>query len=154
MALTGGDEIQIHLENDNHNDDHNDDTGNDQDTTGTAAATGSAAGGSGTTSFNLRVEQNKIPGFFGSKSKDTISAADFYLPTGGSCQNKQVLKPTTTLPTHSGIRLENGSLQWSTGTMMSTINHCGQISRKSSNKNMLNLFKAVLTPELRSVVAQ
>jgi hypothetical protein len=77
MALTGGDEIQIHQENDNHNDDHNDDTGNDQDTTGTAAAMGSAAGGSGTTNFNLRVEQNKIPGFFGSKSKDTISAADF-----------------------------------------------------------------------------
>jgi hypothetical protein len=27
--------------------------------------------------FNLRVEQNKIPEFFGSKSKDTISATDF-----------------------------------------------------------------------------
>jgi hypothetical protein len=31
----------------------------------------------GPTSFNLRVEQNKIPEFFSSKSKDTISAADF-----------------------------------------------------------------------------
>ncbi len=79
MALTGGDDIQIHQENDNHNDDHNDNTGNDQDTTGTgtAAAMGGAAGSSGTTNFSLRVEQNKIPEFFGSKSKDTISAVDF-----------------------------------------------------------------------------
>jgi hypothetical protein len=77
MALTRGDDIQIHTENDDHNDDHNDNTGNDQDTTRTAAATGGVAGGSGTTNFNLRVEQNKIPEFFGSKSKDTISGADF-----------------------------------------------------------------------------
>jgi hypothetical protein len=35
------------------------------------------------TNFNLRVEQNKILEFFGSKSKDTISAAD--LTTGGPC---------------------------------------------------------------------
>ena len=79
MALTGGDEIQIHPENDDHNDDHNDNNDNDQDTSGTAAATGGAAGGQGTNNFNLRVEQNKIPEFFGSKSKDTISAPDFIL---------------------------------------------------------------------------
>ncbi len=42
MALTRGDEIQIHQENNDHNDDHQDNTGNDQDTTGTAAATGVA----------------------------------------------------------------------------------------------------------------
>ncbi len=77
MALTRGDDIQIHTENDDHNNDHNDNTGNDQDTTRTAATTGSVTGGSGTTNFNLRVEQNKIPEFFGSKSKDTISAMDF-----------------------------------------------------------------------------
>ncbi len=77
MALTGGDKILIHQENDDHNDNHNDNTGYDQDTTGTAAATGSVAGGSGTTNFNLTVEQNKIPEFFGSKSKVTILAADF-----------------------------------------------------------------------------
>jgi hypothetical protein len=77
MALSRGNNIQIHTENDDHNDDHNDNTGNDQDTTRTAAATGGVAGGSGTTNFNLRVEQNKIPEFFGSKSKDTISAVDF-----------------------------------------------------------------------------
>jgi hypothetical protein len=76
MALVGGDNIQIHTENDDHNDDHNDNIGSNQDTTGTATATG-AAGGWGTTNFNLRVEQNKILEFFSSKSKDTISAADF-----------------------------------------------------------------------------
>ena len=43
----------------------------------TGGAAGGAAGGAGPTSFNLRVEQNKIPEFFGTKSKDTISAADF-----------------------------------------------------------------------------
>jgi len=36
-----------------------------------------AGGANGPTNFNLRVEQNKIPEFFGAKSKDTISAADF-----------------------------------------------------------------------------
>jgi hypothetical protein len=84
MAFTGGDDIQIEQENDDHYNDNNDNTGNDhandqQDTTGAAAATGTGgtAGGPGTTNFNLRVEQNKIPEFFGSKSKDTISAADF-----------------------------------------------------------------------------
>jgi hypothetical protein len=34
-----------------------------------------AAGG--VTNFNLRVEQNKIPEFFGKKGKDTLSATDF-----------------------------------------------------------------------------
>ena len=33
-------------------------------------------GGMGTINFNLRVKQNKIPEFFGSKRMDTISAAD------------------------------------------------------------------------------
>jgi len=85
MALVGGGDIQVHQDNDNH-DDGNVTTGNvgnignatdqDGDATGTAAATG-PAGGTGTTNFNLRVEQNKIPKFFGTKSKDTISAADF-----------------------------------------------------------------------------
>jgi hypothetical protein len=138
MALTRGDDIQIHQDNDNHNDDHNDDTtGKDQDTTGTAAATGGTAGSSRTTNFNLRVEQNKIPEFFGSKSKDTISAADFFWglrtllkQTGG-----QTLKTTTTLPTNSGTRLKNGSHQWSTRTTMSMINLCGQTSKRFSSKN-------------------
>ncbi len=80
MAFTGGDDIQIERAKEDHNDDNNDSNDHDndqQDTTGMAAATGSAAGGQGMTNFNLRVEQNKIPEFFGSKSKDTISAADF-----------------------------------------------------------------------------
>jgi hypothetical protein len=79
MALTGGDKIQIHQERDDHDDDHHDNTGDDTVGSGTAAAPGGAAGGSGTTNFNLWVEQNKIPEFFGSKSKDTISAPDFIL---------------------------------------------------------------------------
>jgi hypothetical protein len=37
-----------------------------------------AAGGTGTTNFNLRVEQNKTPEFFSTKSKDTISAAELH----------------------------------------------------------------------------
>jgi len=80
MALVRGDDIPSHQDNDDHNDGSNDAgiAGNnqDQDTAGTAAATG-AAGGTGTTNFNLRFEQNKILEFFGSKSKDTILAADF-----------------------------------------------------------------------------
>ncbi len=80
MALVGGDDIQIHTDNHDHNDgnDNTDNTGNDQDQNAArmAAATG-VAGGTGTTNFNLRVEQNKIPEFFVSKSKDTILAADF-----------------------------------------------------------------------------
>jgi hypothetical protein len=80
MALVGGDDIQIHTDNDDHNNgnDNTDNTGNDQDqnAAGTASATG-GAGGKGTKNFNLRVELNKIPEFLGSKSKDTISAADF-----------------------------------------------------------------------------
>jgi len=82
MATTEGQD-QITVEADLHGDNHhdgNDDTGND-DGTGTTrtaqATTGGGAGGAGTTSFNLRVKQNKIPKFFGTKSKDTISAADF-----------------------------------------------------------------------------
>ncbi len=79
---------QINIEADIHWDDHDDDliddgndNGNDHNTTGTARVTGraagAAAGGAGPTSFNLRVEQNKIPEFFCTKSKDTISPADF-----------------------------------------------------------------------------
>jgi hypothetical protein len=83
MTTTGGDDINLAPEND-HDDDNIDDTnvdldGHDDDTgntTGTAT-TGAALGGNGPTNFNLRVEQNKIPEFFGAKSKDTISAADF-----------------------------------------------------------------------------
>jgi hypothetical protein len=81
MTATGGDNINLAPENDRDDDNvdntninldgHDNDTG---DTTGRATATG---GGNGPTNFNLRVEQNKIPEFFGAKSKDTISAADF-----------------------------------------------------------------------------
>jgi hypothetical protein len=80
MTTTGGDNINIAQDQDHDNDDHNIDLdGNDDDTgdaTGTAT-TGGAPGGNGPTNFNLRVEQNKIPEFFGAKSKDTISTADF-----------------------------------------------------------------------------
>jgi hypothetical protein len=79
MALVGRDDIQVHQDNNDHDgNDNTVNTGNDQDQDAArmAAATG-AAGGTGTTNFNLRVEQNKIPEFFGTKSKDMISAADF-----------------------------------------------------------------------------
>jgi hypothetical protein len=77
MALVGDDDIQVHQDNDG-----NVDAGNagttyrDGDATCTTAASG-ATGGTATTNFNLRVEKNKISEFFGTKSKDTISAADF-----------------------------------------------------------------------------
>jgi len=83
-ANTGTDNILVCQDNDDHDDGNVDvhvpagNTDRDDDTTGTGTAAASgAAGGNGTTNFNLRVEQNKIPEFFGTKSKDTISAADF-----------------------------------------------------------------------------
>ncbi len=85
MTTTGGDNINLAPEND-HDDDtvggdnvdldgHDDGSG---DTTAQAnVIPAQGGGGNGPTNFNLRVEQNKIPEFFGAKSKDTISAADF-----------------------------------------------------------------------------
>jgi len=83
MTTTGGDDITLAPENDHDNDSqsnsnvnldgHNNYTG---DTTAQATAAG-GSGGSGPTNFNLQVEQNKIPEFFGAKSKDTISAVNF-----------------------------------------------------------------------------
>jgi len=37
----------------------------------------SAKNAAGTTRFSFKVEQNKIPEFFGEKGKDTISAMDY-----------------------------------------------------------------------------
>jgi hypothetical protein len=83
MTTTGGDDINLAPEND-HDDDNHDDGNVDLDKhdDGTGDTTAQAAvpatgGGNGPTNFNLRVEQNKIREFFGAKSKDTISAADF-----------------------------------------------------------------------------
>ncbi len=84
MTTTGGDDINLAPEND-HNDDtlgndnvnldgHDDGTG---DTTTQANIPAAPGGGNRPTNFNLPVEQNKIPEFFGVKSKDTIFAADF-----------------------------------------------------------------------------
>jgi len=71
-------EADIHRDGHDSDDDNGDTTGTAQVTRGaTGGAAGGTAGGAGPTSFNLRVEQNKIPEFFGTKSKDTISAADF-----------------------------------------------------------------------------
>ncbi len=55
-------------------DGHDDGTG---DTTAQANVPAAPGGGNGPTNFNLRVEQKKITEFFGAKSKDTISIADF-----------------------------------------------------------------------------
>ena len=80
---TGTDNIDIAPENEDIIDDaqvniqtNDDDTG-DATGQGNVPAAPAAAGANGPASFNLRVEQNKIPEFFGAKSKDTISAADF-----------------------------------------------------------------------------
>ncbi len=86
MTTTGGDDINLAPENTSNDDDYDDGDlnleGNDDDTSdatarATVPAAGGRTGGNGPTNFNLRVEQNKIPEFFGAKSKDTISAADF-----------------------------------------------------------------------------
>ncbi len=82
VTNTGTDNIDIAQENDDFDDDHIDVQTNDDDTgdttgQGNIPAAPAAAGANGPASFNLRVEQNKIPEFFGAKSKDTISAADY-----------------------------------------------------------------------------
>jgi hypothetical protein len=83
----GGDQITVkaNLHGNDGNDLMDNTVDNTGDATGTGDATvatgsasiGGAAGGPGSPNFNLRVEQNKIPEFFGTKSKDTISAMDF-----------------------------------------------------------------------------
>ncbi len=79
---TGTDNIDLAPENHDFDDAHvdvhtNDDNTGDTTGQGNVPAAPAAAGTNGPTNFNLRVEQNKIPEFFGAKSKDTISAADF-----------------------------------------------------------------------------
>jgi hypothetical protein len=77
---TGTDNIDIAPENADFEavdvDTNDDDTG-DATGQGNIPAAPAAAGANAPASFNLRVEQNKIPEFFGAKSKDTISAADY-----------------------------------------------------------------------------
>ncbi len=79
---TGTDNIDLAPENDDFDDAHVDVHTNNDDTSDTTSqgnipTAPAAAGANGPTNFNLRVEQNKIPEFFGAKSEDTISAADF-----------------------------------------------------------------------------
>ena len=82
-TATGTDDINLAPENNDFKDANIDvDTNDDgtSDTTGQGNVNVPAApggGANGPTNFNLRVEQNKILEFFGAKSKDTISAADF-----------------------------------------------------------------------------
>jgi hypothetical protein len=68
------------------------------------------AGGSGTTNFNLRVEQNKIPEFFGSKSKDTISAADFIRQLEDLAETNRWTNAQTYY--HFTNSLRNPALEW------------------------------------------
>ena len=82
-TATGTDDINLAPENDDF-EDANVDVDTNDDGTGDATGQGNVnvpaalgGGANGPTNFNLRVEQNKIPEFFGAKSKDTISAADF-----------------------------------------------------------------------------
>jgi hypothetical protein len=101
-----------------------------------AAASGASVG-TGTTNSNLRVEQNKIPEFFCTKSKDMISAADFIRQLEDLVKTDgRILKLTTTLPMHFAIWLVNGYPQWWTGMMRKMTNPCGWISRMFSSKNM------------------
>jgi hypothetical protein len=81
---TGTDDINLAPENDDFDDANVDVHANDDDS-GDATGQGNinvpaapaTGGANGPMNFNLRVEQNKIPEFFGAKSKDTIAAADF-----------------------------------------------------------------------------
>jgi len=75
-TITGGDDINIEHDNNDDNVDLDGNNDNTSNATGTAT-TGGAPGGNGPTNFNLRVKQNKIPEFFGTKSNNTISASDF-----------------------------------------------------------------------------
>jgi hypothetical protein len=81
MAQNVTDQIEVHQENDNHdgNNGNNVSDGSDGNVVNNAVNFPARAAGAanGTTNFNLRVEQSKIPEFFGSQSKDTISAMDF-----------------------------------------------------------------------------
>jgi hypothetical protein len=88
MATTrGADDITVHQENDDLNNDDMDNTtgdivvptgtGTSGTGDGTSAATGTGGSTASMTNFNLRDKQNKIPEFFGTKSRDTISAMDF-----------------------------------------------------------------------------
>ena len=109
-AATGTDDINRAPEN-NNLDDANVDLDAHDDCTGDATAQANvpaAPGGgpNGPTNFNLRVEQNKIPEFFGAKSKDTISTPT----TGGSGQNKPMdgrpdLPPLRQLTPEPGTRM-------------------------------------------------
>jgi hypothetical protein len=77
---TGTDDINLAPENDDFDDANvNDDDSGDATGQGNinVPAAPAAGGANGPTNFNLRVEQNKIPEFFGAESKGTISAADF-----------------------------------------------------------------------------
>jgi hypothetical protein len=143
MALIGGDDIQIERENDDHDDDLIDDGdhGNDQDTTGTAQVTEELPEPlqealdqpSSTSGWNRIKSRNSSAQKARTQFQQRTSSADWRtLPrqTGGWMH-----KPTTILPTHSVIPLKNGSRQWSTGTTMSTINPCGQTSRRFSNRS-------------------
>jgi hypothetical protein len=81
-------QIKIHQE-----DDHNNDDDNTGDTTGQAnVMTGEASAAGSSTGFNLRVEQNKIQEYFGSKSKDTISAMDFVRQLEDLAKTKKVVR--------------------------------------------------------------
>jgi hypothetical protein len=83
MTTFGGDDINLAPEDDEdlllerHDDDTGDSTAQVTVPPAAGTAAGDGAGANGPTNFNLRVEQNKIPEFFGAKSKDTISTADF-----------------------------------------------------------------------------
>ncbi len=74
-----------------------------------AAASG-ASGGTGTTNSNLRVEQNKIPEFFCTKSKDMILAADFIRRLEDLAKTNRCTDPQTYY--HFANALRNPAREW------------------------------------------
>jgi hypothetical protein len=139
MALVGGDDIQVHQDNDDHNNGNDNavNTGDDQDATGTTTATG-AAGGTGTTQFNLGLNRARSQNSLAPKAKIQfrLQTSSDDLKIWQKQTDGRMPRPTTISPTQSAIWLANGSHQWWTGMMMNETSQYGPNSKTFSNKNM------------------
>ena len=108
---TGTDNIDIAPENDDFEavdvQTNGDDTG---DTTGQGSipAAPAVAGANGPASFNLRVEQNKIPEFFGARTPFPLRTTSNDWRIWPKQTDGRTPRPTTTSPTLSGTRHGSG----------------------------------------------